>query len=143
VDVSPATLAPRTNVWHVSFSDGYEVSVIYFRSGYTPKDYPTEAEWAARLTIERSRAIKCPNVAYQLAGLKKIQQVLADPGVVEQFMPAEAAQLRESFAGLYSLDPPQVQQTISRLLTNIEGHVMKPQREVRWNWVNNGYNIHW
>lgn len=122
----------QVSVWHVShFSDGYEVSVVYFRSGYTPNDYPSEAEWAARLTIERARAIKCPNVAYQLAGLKKVQQVLADPGVVERFMPTEAAQLRASFAGLYSLDPPQAQQTIARLLNNVEGHVMKPQREVR------------
>ncbi len=35
-----------------------EVSVAYFRAGYTPVDYPTDAEWAARLLIEQSVAIK-------------------------------------------------------------------------------------
>lgn len=38
------------------------------RAGYTPADYPTDAEWAARLLIESSDAAKCPTVAYQLAG---------------------------------------------------------------------------
>jgi glutathione synthase len=68
------------------FSDGYEVAVVYFRSGYTPKDYPTQQEWDARLMIERSLAIKCPSVGYQLCGLKKIQQVLSEPGVLERFI---------------------------------------------------------
>ncbi len=35
-----------------------EVAVAYYRSGYTPIDYPTEAHWAARLLVERSRAVK-------------------------------------------------------------------------------------
>ncbi len=44
------------------------VSVAYFRAGYVPGDYPTEAEWAARRLVETSNAAKCPTVAYQLAG---------------------------------------------------------------------------
>jgi hypothetical protein len=44
------------------------VSVVYFRAGYTPNDYPGKDEWAARLLIEQSSAVKCPSVAYQLAG---------------------------------------------------------------------------
>lgn len=43
-------------------------------AGYTPDDYLGEAEWAARVLVERSDAFKCPSVAYQLAGAKKIQQ---------------------------------------------------------------------
>jgi glutathione synthase len=35
-----------------------EVSVVYFRAGYGPDDYPSNREWAARLAIERSLAIK-------------------------------------------------------------------------------------
>jgi len=30
------------------------VSVAYFRSGYSPLDYPSEAEWEARGMIEQS-----------------------------------------------------------------------------------------
>ena len=41
-------------------------------------------EWQARLLMERSVAIKCPTVAYHLAGAKKVQQELARPGVLER-----------------------------------------------------------
>ena len=42
-------------------------------------------EWSARLTLELYRCIKCPTVAHQLMGTKKIQQVLSDPGVLERY----------------------------------------------------------
>ena len=64
--------------------NGEVVSVVYYRAGYTPTDYPTADEWAARLLIERSAAVKCPNIAYHLIGMKKVQQVFAQPGVVER-----------------------------------------------------------
>ena len=54
-----------------------EASVVYFRAGYTPNDYPGEAEWTARGLLERSLAIKCPSIAQHLAGTKKVQQALA------------------------------------------------------------------
>jgi glutathione synthase len=54
----------------------------------------------ARQLIEVSCAAKCPTVAYQLAGSKKVQQDIARPGVVERFMGAEqGAALRQLFAG--------------------------------------------
>jgi len=60
--------------------DGQRVSVFYLRSGYAPTDYPTDAEWEARRLMERSDAVSCPSVAYQLVGAKKVQQDLAAPG---------------------------------------------------------------
>eukprot|EP01138_Halocafeteria_seosinensis_P006022 gb/GECG01006155.1/.p1 GENE.gb/GECG01006155.1/~~gb/GECG01006155.1/.p1 ORF type:complete len:353 (+),score=29.73 gb/GECG01006155.1/:1-1059(+) len=36
----------------------YEVSVIYYRAGYSPADYEDEACWEIRYQLERSRAIK-------------------------------------------------------------------------------------
>ena len=42
-------------------------------------------DWNARLMLERSRAIKCPSAALHLAGTKKVQQVLASPGVLERY----------------------------------------------------------
>ncbi|KAH9287633.1 hypothetical protein KI387_031750 [Taxus chinensis] len=60
------------------------VAVVYFRAGYTPVDYPSEAEWRARLMLEKSSAIKCPSISYHLAGSKKIQQELAKPNVLER-----------------------------------------------------------
>lgn len=90
------------------FRDGCEVAVVYFRCGYAPDQYPSAdgCEWNARLMIERSRAIKCPNIAYHLAGTKKVQQVLAQPGILEFLLEDEekAARLKEVFTRLYSLD---------------------------------------
>ncbi|UZJ51042.1 hypothetical protein CBS101457_000362 [Exobasidium rhododendri] len=69
-----------------SASKPLEISVVYFRAGYSPADYPSEAEWQTRLTLERSQAIKCPTIALQLAGAKKVQQVLSNPKVLEAFV---------------------------------------------------------
>eukprot|EP01036_Dinobryon_divergens_P003500 gene3500-4616_t len=78
----------------------WKVSVAYFRAGYAPTDYPTEREWEARTLIEMSSAVKCPSVGYQLAGTKKIQQVLTEPGQVERFLGEgqDSALLRQVFA---------------------------------------------
>ena len=40
---------------------GVEVSVAYFRAGYTPRDYPGAREWQAREMLELSMAIKMLN----------------------------------------------------------------------------------
>ena len=58
--------------------------MVYFRAGYTPRDYPGAAEWTARLDIERSRAIKSPSIADHLSGSKKIQQVLGQADVLKR-----------------------------------------------------------
>jgi glutathione synthase len=88
------------------YSDGLPVAVVYFRSGYEPAQYPSDSEWAARLMIERSLAIKCPSIHYHLAGTKKVQQALATPGILKKFLidPAKVAAVQEIFTGLYSLD---------------------------------------
>lgn len=63
--------------------------------------------WEARLLLERSRAVKCPDIATQLAGTKKVQQELSRPGTLEKLLPGRPeaiARMRATFAGLYSLD---------------------------------------
>ena len=57
--------------------------------------------------MERSLAVKLPDIGTQLAGTKKVQQVLSKPGVLEKFFPHQprvVEQIRATFAGLYSLD---------------------------------------
>ncbi|KAI8475146.1 MAG: glutathione synthetase [Monoraphidium minutum] len=112
---------------------GQRVGLVYFRAGYTPNDYPSETEWAARLLIETSAAAKCPTAAYQLAGSKKVQQQLAAAGEVERFVGAEGgAALRRLFAGLWSLDDPSAPETtavVADAISNPERYVLKPQRE--------------
>ena len=78
--------------------------------------------------LEKSRAIKCPNIAYHLVGMKKIQQILAQPGVVERYLSAEnSVLLRKSFTGLYSLEKDSA--AFSLIKSNPSKFVMKPQRE--------------
>jgi len=112
--------------------DGYNVGVAYYRSGYKPEDYPTEKEWEARLIVERSTAIKSPNINYQLVGTKKMQQVLSLPDNVEKYISSTSVStlIRSCFAGHFSLDPQDnPEKIISMVLENPAGYVMKPQRE--------------
>jgi hypothetical protein len=83
-----------------------EVAIIYQRTGYKPSDFEGDADWKTRLMIERSRAIVCPNIGYHLAGTKKVQQVFAQPGVVERFIDDKDAvkRIRLTFADQYSLE---------------------------------------
>ena len=71
-------------LYMVVYRGEYLVAVTYYRAGYAPTDYPSEAEWNARLIVEESFSVKCPNVAYHLAGAKKVQQVLAQPNMLER-----------------------------------------------------------
>lgn len=112
--------------------DGHEVAVAYFRAGYTPVDYPSEIEWSGRTKIERSFAIKCPSIAYHLAGTKKVQQALAVPSALRRFVSDEEAVLLESsFAGLYGLEKesPETEKIKQMAIANPKAFVVKPQRE--------------
>lgn len=107
-----------------------EVSVVYFRSGYGPDDYRSDAAWDTRLLLERSHAIKCPNVALQLAGSKKVQQVLSEPSILEKFIGSDAHDVRFTFSQLWPLDGTKIgQEALAMARSTPEKFVMKPQRE--------------
>ncbi|XP_025409246.1 glutathione synthetase-like isoform X2 [Sipha flava] len=111
---------------------GKKVAVVYFRAGYTPDHYHSEAEWSARLMIERSKAIKCPNIQYHLAGTKKVQQALATPGMLERFIKdtKKSTDIRKMFTGLYALDLNEDgDKAVKMALDCPERFVLKPQRE--------------
>ncbi len=117
-------------------SSKFEVTVIYLRAGYSPSEYEDQAAWDARLHLERSAAIKCPSVLLQLAGTKKVQQVLATPHSphLKRFLPDEmqAAEVLKTFAPIYPLDQSEAGLEARKLATNPETavrYVAKPQRE--------------
>uniref|UniRef100_A0A3B4B8C6 Glutathione synthetase n=1 Tax=Periophthalmus magnuspinnatus TaxID=409849 RepID=A0A3B4B8C6_9GOBI len=89
--------------------------------------------WDLRLLLERSRAVKVPDIATHLAGTKKVQQVLSEPGVLERFFPERphvVEQIRATFTGLYSLDlGPEGDRAVDMALAAPERFVLKPQRE--------------
>ncbi|XP_076740773.1 glutathione synthetase-like [Maylandia zebra] len=89
--------------------------------------------WDARLLMERSRAVKCPDISAHLAGTKKVQQVLPRPGVLDRFFPDQpqaVQQIRATLADLYTLDMgPERDKTVSVALSAAERFVLKSQRE--------------
>ncbi len=123
-----ATTDPRGQL----LIDGLVVALAYFRAGYTPLDYAGDKEWAALLQLERSLAVKCPPVAYHLAGCKRVQQVLSSAGVLERFISAEDAVLiRSSFTELWGLQAraDETCRIISAAIADPTSFVLKPQRE--------------
>lgn len=113
--------------------DSKEVAVVYFRYGYSPDHYPSEEFWNMRLKLEKSRAIKCPSIRYQLAGCKKIQQVIAKDDIYNKFIDKDtpgAKALKSTFAGMWGLELNQAgHEIVNTVLSNPEKFVMKPQRE--------------
>ncbi|XP_076249666.1 glutathione synthetase isoform X2 [Calliopsis andreniformis] len=126
--VSEAKLGPNKEL----IVGNQVVSVVYFRSGYEVEAYPTEQEWAVRLLIERSRAIKCPSIHYHLAGTKKVQQSLAYPNALNTLLEDDGTvkQIQDVFAGLYSLEFNNEGETIiEKAMSEPKKYVLKPQRE--------------
>ncbi|KAJ3836646.1 hypothetical protein F5878DRAFT_624625 [Lentinula raphanica] len=118
-----------------------EISVVYFRSGYTPDDYPTKTQYQTRFELERSKAIKCPTIPLQLAGGKKVQQILTEPGVLERFLCDESkygsqgvfsaqaiAELRQSWMEMWGLDF-NGEAGVRNARDRASKLVLKPQRE--------------
>lgn len=119
-----------------------EVAVIYMRSGYGPSDYPDATAWEARFHLERSAAIKCPTVLTQLAGAKKVQQVLATPkpnasaaSELSSFVPEGSQAWRDlwaTFTNILPMDDSEAGQAARKLALDAEEckrYVLKPQRE--------------
>ncbi|KAK8088781.1 glutathione synthetase [Apiospora hydei] len=132
----------------------FEVAVVYMRSGYGPGDYPDASAWEARYHIERSAAIKCPSVLTQVAGTKKVQQVLAtppsdpmsEPSILRRFIGSDdgrntrrihhaddtIAALQRTFTNIYPLDNSTAGQKARAIALDedrCQSYVLKPQRE--------------
>ena len=107
------------------------IGVVYFRAGYSPGDLPDEESRSARRMLEASTAVLVPEASMQLAGTKKIQQVLADYSILSEFVPESVAdQLKAYFAMMFGLEE-EVEGRPARefLAENAEQYVLKPQRE--------------
>ncbi|KAI0072192.1 glutathione synthase [Panus rudis PR-1116 ss-1] len=155
------SLDPSTNALHITLdpsllpknnNSSVEISVVYFRAGYTPTDYPTSAHYDVRYLLEKSRAINCPSIPLQLAGGKKVQEVLTKPGILERFLKGQQGivgdtdkvleEIRSTWMEMWSLDQESTPTTassstdtessVSGLEKALQEHmtlVLKPQRE--------------
>eukprot|EP01064_Diplonema_japonicum_P029871 TRINITY_DN4931_c0_g1_i1.p1 TRINITY_DN4931_c0_g1~~TRINITY_DN4931_c0_g1_i1.p1 ORF type:complete len:460 (+),score=111.44 TRINITY_DN4931_c0_g1_i1:106-1485(+) len=110
---------------------GERCGMVYYRAGYGPGDYPTDACWTARMMIEESRAVKCPSVPYQLIGTKKVQQLLCDSEILKKYCPAEKLEsVLSVFAQMSGLeDAPKQNAVIAAAIENPADWLLKPQRE--------------
>ena len=141
--IPPSDTNPRRPLIYTppaSPSTPYEVTTVYFRALYAPTEYDTPISWAARHHLERSAATKCPTILLQLAGSKKIQQVLTStsPNHLSHLIPhlqPQHANLRSTFAPQYSLsltdNDPSARRGLEIALDPrlAQNHVLKPQRE--------------
>lgn len=108
-----------------------EIGLVYYRAGYAPTDYNSENDWSARLLVERSLAIKSPNIQQHLAGAKRIQQALCEPGVMQRFIKDQDIidKLKVTFVPQYSFEKENFDKTVQIMLENSQNFVLKPQRE--------------
>jgi len=114
---------------------GKEIGVVYYRTGYTTGDYYNESCWKAREFLENSFAIKAPTLDIQLAGSKKVQQLLTQDEILDKFIDDEATkkELVKTFVKIYPLDDSKLGKEGKKLAlactSNNAKYVLKPQRE--------------
>ncbi|TID28183.1 hypothetical protein CANINC_002616 [Pichia inconspicua] len=113
------------------YYQNWEVSVVYYRSAYSPAEFDSPDTWECRTVLESSMAIKCPSLLTQLSGSKKIQQLLTSHEILSKFIDqAEIKQIETSFCDIYPLDNS-VNGKIAKKLAfeKPQNFVLKPQRE--------------
>jgi glutathione synthase len=114
---------------------GETMAIAYFRAAYGPEDFASEDAYRGRALIEASSAVTVPHLPAQLAGAKKVQQVLTDPTLLRRFLGAEDARaVSACFAGQYDLAQPIPAEGAPRPARDVAraragAFVLKPQRE--------------
>ncbi|EKM49834.1 uncharacterized protein PHACADRAFT_265549 [Phanerochaete carnosa HHB-10118-sp] len=130
--VDPISRMLLINDSSLSQVNSVEIAVVYLREGYTVTNYPTPGHYDTRYLLESSRAIQCPSIPLQLAGGKKVQEVLTKPGVLESFLSdfpqSEIALLRESWMAMWALDEGG-DEGVQKARAEHANLVLKPQRE--------------
>jgi glutathione synthase len=139
--LTTASLDSSKNLIVTFLGTPHRVSVVYFRATYTPTDFPSLEYWHLRVLLEQSTAIKCPSLPLQLAGGKKVQQMLTQPGVLERFIKVgkdatqeEVEALKATWVDMWALDDPPVPvdglpSGLQRAYYRHANLVLKPQRE--------------
>lgn len=109
----------------------WEVSLVYMRAGYEPREYTTNTGKEARTRLELSHAIKCPPIAGHLATLKRVQQALYEPRAVNAFLSNEqAAVIAGTFMPIHALDKDCLGEQLAQKFLDeperAEAYVLKP-----------------
>uniref|UniRef100_A0A914I918 Glutathione synthetase n=1 Tax=Globodera rostochiensis TaxID=31243 RepID=A0A914I918_GLORO len=119
---------------HSLYLDGTKrIALVHMAYGYLPEHFH-ENDLDLRIMMERSTAIMSPTLRLQLAGTKKIQQVLSKPGVLERFFPNEpqqVAKIRATFTELWGLGETDAitEAVVQNAMKNNKDYVMKSQMD--------------
>ncbi|KJP85579.1 hypothetical protein AK88_04800 [Plasmodium fragile] len=119
-----------------------EVSVVYFRSLYSP-DHFNESIWHVRELMEFSDAVKIPSLPYQLVGSKRIQMILLDETILKHYLSLDVNKMKKSVEQLQhdvnllqktfalQVDPSlsQNEHIVSHAIREDHNYLLKPQRE--------------
>ncbi|EDO06843.1 Eukaryotic glutathione synthase ATP binding domain family protein [Babesia bovis T2Bo] len=117
------------------YRDLTEVSVIYFRSCYSQDHMESDPDsWLARLICEYSDAVKVPSVPAQLAGSKRVQMLLCNPGIETQLSelvtPNDRYSLKEALAMFRSVNVQQVDPSLPGNREVVQEAILKPENFV-------------
>jgi glutathione synthetase len=126
----------RELLYHPPYREGLlpvEISTVYYRAASQEHEYDLQGQ-AGRLQLERSKAIKCPDILGQLSGSKIVQQALSEPGVLQKFLTNEEDQLAlsNSFGHMYPLDTTALglaSRAIALDPSQAIDYVLKPNRD--------------
>ncbi|KAH0482142.1 MAG: uncharacterized protein KVP18_000260 [Porospora cf. gigantea A] len=107
----------------------FEVSVVYFRSGYAEDADTDSTWWNIREVIERSRAFKCPSVPQQLTGSKSVQSLLAQDETLRALGMSDDAVHRIMAVTALQGDPTLDSSIVEKALASPKDFVLKPCKE--------------
>lgn len=83
--------------------------------------------------IEKSAAIKCPNIDLQLVTFKKVQEALSSETTWTEALGSDFEDLKHLFIGqnwgFENLTDPKLQEVMADCKRNPKGYVLKTQRE--------------
>ena len=110
------------------------ISLFYFRSCYTEKDFIDEESWKGREMIELSTAIKVPNINSFLTTFKVFQYYLTKPEILKKFCPEEliSNDIIRFFMKIYyvrDMNLEEQKELYAKIMENLNGFVIKPQKE--------------
>lgn len=105
-----------------------EISVVYHRAGYEPREYSEEINGKQiRTRLELSRAIKCPSILGHITTIKKVQQALTVPETLERWLTKEKAdKIRGTFVDIRSLDDMASTNNLEEDEELAESYILKP-----------------
>ena len=101
-----------------------EVGLVYYRTGYQMEQYAGEKDWATRLVLEESMAVKCPSIDLQLATFKKFQQVFGDKGFIDKVNREAGDKVGHLFRGIWALE--EAEEVRRKAVENPHQYVIKP-----------------